>query len=68
MADNSGKFLRITQISQDAKKAKALPIPFGDALHVAIAMRAGVSCIVTNNLKDFFEVYDLLPSMPPNQL
>jgi predicted nucleic acid-binding protein len=61
-----GKLMLVEAVKDDKIIAQKLDAHFSDAMHAAIAHRAGATCIVTMNMKDFAQIRSFIQSAEPN--
>ena len=52
----------------DLQVARALPTHYADAVHAAIAISSGATCIVTNNIKDFLPLSHRIVCKTPRDM
>lgn len=59
------KYVYVSTGSEDIQRAKKLPTHKQDALHVILALKAGATILVTNNLNDFLPCSNLIDCVLP---
>ena len=66
------KVIMVEVTDEDIKKARIISqerkTPFNDTLHAVIANRVNAAYLVTRNLKDFYELQDLVKITFPEEL
>jgi len=70
--DEKGKIIRAEIAPEDVKAARRIcqerKTPFNDTLHAILAQKMNSAYLVTRNMKDFYELQDLIKIIFPENL